>query len=374
MVELSAKLPPVPTASMANETSTSAPFPIPGATLSIIALSLAFGVGFPGNVFVVWTTMCRMSKRTVTSLLILHLALADLTVLLTAPFFLRLLSISRWELGDGGCRTLHYMCGVSMYASVLIIVLMSFDRCLAVSKPFVSQKIRTKRTLRQLVLAIWVMAFLLAIPVIFYRKFIPSIIHCIPYHPSHGHLAFHNLFETLTGFVLPFAAILFSYGVIGQRLQETRFRRKRRTSRLIILIVVTFALFWFPYHLTNTLDVAGALSGSEGVKNAGKSMRPLVIALAFLSSSVNPILYTFMGGSLIRSAGIGFMAKLFEGTASEMSSTRHGTGKSTQRCKEAEMMNHNDYESPEYLTTSTKDTETSREISREAGKSVDPLE
>lgn len=42
--------------------------------------------------------------------------------------------------------------------------------------------------------------------------------------------------------------------------------------------------------------------------------RPNVTALAFLSSSVNPVLYVFAGSSHIRQAGLSFMAKLLEGT------------------------------------------------------------
>ncbi|XP_067399543.1 leukotriene B4 receptor 1 [Emydura macquarii macquarii] len=323
-----------------NATTQSGVLPsLPGAKLGLAILSLAFILGFPGNVFVVWSALWRVHKRTVTCLLILHLALADCAVLLTAPFFLRLLSAGSWEFGPVVCKLCHYICGVSMYASISLIALMSLDRCLAVSKPFISQKIRTKLVARSLVLAIWMVSFLLAVPVIFYRKLVRRGPHllCDLSHPTPGHLVFHNLFETLTGFVLPFAAIIWSYGVIGRRLRETRFRRKRRTNRLIALIVVAFAFFWLPFHVVNLLDVAGSLSHSKALIMAGKMARPTLTALAFFSSSVNPILYAFTGGALIKSAGIGFMAKLFEGTASEVSSTRQWTGRTIQRHEEAKL-------------------------------------
>ena len=50
--------------------------------------------------------------------------------------------------------------------------------------------------------------------------------------------------------------------------------------------------------------------------------RHVLITLAFLSSSVNPLLYACAGGGLLRSAGVGFIAKLLEGTGSETSSSR----------------------------------------------------
>ncbi|XP_054850225.1 leukotriene B4 receptor 1 [Eublepharis macularius] len=341
-----------------------------GAPIGIAVLSLAFLLGFPGNAFVVWSAGWRVHKRTVTCLLILHLAIADLIVLLTAPIFLRFLSVNMWEMGDAVCRASHYVCGVSMYASVFLIALMSLDRCLAVSKPFLSHKIRSKKTIRLLVLAIWMVGFFLAVPVLIYRKVLEKKdgkLHCGFNHPTPRDLVFHNLFETITGFLLPFVTIIYSYCTIGQRLRDTRFRQKRRTGRLISLIVVAFAVFWLPYHVVNLLDVAGVWSGSAKVKGIGYAARPVLVALAFFSSSINPILYAFSGGSFIRSAGFGFMAKLFEGTASEMSSTKHATIRDPQRHMDTTMEPMRNG-SPAHLTTSTNQTGETSEEPEDASK------
>ncbi|KAJ7313048.1 hypothetical protein JRQ81_004313 [Phrynocephalus forsythii] len=348
--------------------------PLPGAVLGQAVLSLAFILGFPGNAFVVWSACCLVRKRTVTCLLILHLAIADLAVLLTAPIFLRFLSAGKWEMGEAVCKVCHYTCGVSMYASIYLIALMSLDRCLAISWPFVSQKIRTRSTTRLLVAAIWVAGVFLAIPVLIYRKevFKYGRLLCELDHPDpkSKHLVFHALFETITGFVLPFVAIIYSYGTIGLRLKETRFRRKRRTNHLIGLIVGAFAVFWLPYHVVNLLDVAAVWSGSPRVKRAGMMARPTLVAFAFFSSSVNPILYAFSGGSFIRSAGFGFMAKLFEGTASEMSSVKHGTIHD-HPCRGDSKTRRLNSESPELLTMSTNPT--SSGSAHERGDTSKPL-
>lgn len=46
-----------------------------------------------------------------------------------------------------------------------------------------------------------------------------------------------------------------------------------------------------------------------------KSSRAVTSAFAFISSSANPVLYTFAGKSYIRQNGLAFMARLFEGTS-----------------------------------------------------------
>lgn len=300
--------------------------------LAIIPLSVALAVGLPGNSFVVWSILAKMRKRSVTALLVLHLALADLAVLLTAPFFLHSVAQGNWTFGLAGCRLFHYICGVSMYASVLLITAMSLDRSLAVARPFVSQKLRTKAVAWRVLAGIWVASVLLATPVIVYRKVIlkqnnRSLV-CLPMYPSEGHRAFHLFFEVITGFLLPFLAVVASYSDIGRRLRTRHFRRSRRMGRLVVLIILAFAAFWLPYHVVNLAEAVRALTGkASGAGAVGKGLwlaRQVFITLAFLSSSVNPVLYACAGGGLLRSAGVGFVAKLLEGTGSEASSTRRG--------------------------------------------------
>ncbi|KAM6201323.1 leukotriene B4 receptor 1 [Rhynchocyon petersi] len=300
--------------------------------LAIILLTVALVVGLPGNGFVVWSILAKMRKRSVTALLVLNLALADLAVLLTAPFFLSFLAQGTWGFQLSGCRLCFYICGVSMYASVLLIMAMSLDRSLAVARPFLSQKLRTKAMAGRVLAGIWVASVLLATPVLVYREVklvrANKSLLCLVNYPNESHRAFHLLFETITGFLLPFLAVVASYSDIGRRLQARRFHRSRRTGRLVVIIILAFVAFWLPYHLVNLAEAGRALAGlkyeSGPVGSQLSLARKVLIALAFLSSSVNPVLYACAGGGLLRSAGVGFVAKLLEGTGSEASSTRRG--------------------------------------------------
>nr|XP_033781263.1 leukotriene B4 receptor 1-like [Geotrypetes seraphini]XP_033781264.1 leukotriene B4 receptor 1-like [Geotrypetes seraphini] len=307
------------------------------ASLGIAILSLAFLIGFPGNAFVILTILLGMKKRTVTCVLILHLAVADMAVLLTAPLFLHFLATSNWVFGEGICKICHYVSCLSMYASIFLITFMSLDRFLAVAKPFLSQKLRTKVVVLGIVVAIWIFAALLAIPMPFYRRVIHTSVYiCLPFHSGPKHIVFQYLFESIFGFFIPFTVLVTSYAYIGCRLRSAKFQRKQKTGRLIVAIVVVFAVFWIPYHIINLIQVAGNLaSGSKAgaLCKAATRGRPNVTALAFFSSSVNPVLYAFAGSGFIRSAGLGFMAKVFEGTASEVSSVRKASQMLRQRSR-----------------------------------------
>ncbi|XP_048218839.1 leukotriene B4 receptor 1-like [Perognathus longimembris pacificus] len=312
----------------ANTTSPSAAAPAGDRAVGLLATALlatALAVGLPGNGFVVWSIARRMRRPSVTALLVLNLALADLAVLLTAPFFLHALARGAWRFRGAGCLACHYVCGVSMYASVLLVAAMSLDRSLAVARPFAAQALRTRKAARPVLAAVWLAALLLAAPALRYRGVAgpPGRPACAALYPDLRHRAFHLLFEALTGFALPFAAVLASYADVGRRLRARRLRRGRgrRAGRLVALIVGAFAAFWLPYHLVNLAEAGRALAGlGPGSGPAGARLaraRGALIALAFLSSSVNPVLYACAGGGLLRSAGVGFVAKLLEGTGSE---------------------------------------------------------
>uniref|UniRef100_A0A667WWZ7 Leukotriene B4 receptor n=1 Tax=Myripristis murdjan TaxID=586833 RepID=A0A667WWZ7_9TELE len=289
-------------------------------TIGIAILTLAFVLGFPGNLFVVWSVLCRVKKRSVTCLLVLNLAVADAFVLLSAPLFLRYLAGRRgWEFGSAACKLVHYLSSVNMYVSIYLICLMSVDRWLAVSRPFLSQRMRTKRALLFLLLGIWMMAFVLSLPMPFYRRWVKM---SVCYHwDSVGHRVFQYMFETIMGCLLPFALIIMCYASVICRLRSAMFQRKGQGSRLILLIICTFALFWLPYHIINIIEVIGLLQGSDTLIKAATTGRPNVTAFAYFSSAVNPILYVFAGSSHIRQAGLSFMGKLFENTYSESRTT-----------------------------------------------------
>ncbi|CAJ1086082.1 leukotriene B4 receptor 1 [Xyrichtys novacula] len=313
-----------------NNTEVTLPLPIStSAAVGIAILTLAFVLGFPGNLFVVWSVLCRVKKRSVTCLLVLNLAVADALVLLSAPLFLRFLAGGRgWEFGSVACKLVHYLSSVNMYVSIYLICLMSMDRWLAVTRPFLSQRLRTKRTLLAILFGVWVLAFLLSLPMPFYRRNLEiplsktiSIKVCKVHHNSKGDRIFQYVFETVMACIVPFSLINTCYSSVICRLQSAKFQRRAQGSRLILMIICAFTIFWLPYHIVNIIEVAGLLQASNSVISAAIKARPNVTAFAYFSSAINPVLYVFAGSSHIRQAGLSFMGKLLEATYSESRTT-----------------------------------------------------
>lgn len=79
---------------------------------------------------------------------------------------------------------------------------------------------------------------------------------CLPYHwNSVGHQVFQYLSETIMGCLVPFSLITTCYTWVICRLQSAMFHRRAQGSRLILMIICTFALFWLPYHIVNIIQV-----------------------------------------------------------------------------------------------------------------------
>ncbi|XP_070483711.1 leukotriene B4 receptor 2 [Equus przewalskii] len=285
-------------------------------------LLLAALLGLPGNGFVVWSLAgWRPARgRPLAATLVLHLALADGSVLLLTPLFVAFLTRQAWPLGQAGCKAVYYVCAFSMYASVLLTSLLSLQRCLAVTRPFLAPRLRSPALARRLLLAVWLAALLLAVPAAVYRHLWGDHL-CQLCHPSPAHAAAHLSLETLTAFVLPFGLVLSCYSATLARLRGTRWRTGRhgtRVGRLVSAIVLAFGLLWAPYHAVNILQAVAALAPPEGalarLGGAGQAARAGTTALAFFSSSVNPVLYLFTAGDLLPLAGPRFLTRLFEGS------------------------------------------------------------
>ncbi|XP_041092828.1 leukotriene B4 receptor 1-like [Polyodon spathula] len=315
---------------MSNELST---------TIGTLILTLVFLIGVPGNLFIIWSILFRTQKRSVTCLLILNLALADGALMLLTPFFIVYLALQDWVFGTVLCKTLFYLCCMNMYASIFLITLMSLDRLVAVAWPSKMAVSRRKGLVIKVLVTLWMMTLAFAVPAVVYRSTGTDTSEnrtvCVPFHKSRSHQVFQYGFETFIGFVVPFSVILGSYGYILHRLRSSKFQRRIRSEKLILAIIVMFGVLWLPYHVVNIIQVVAALSSKDlesRLDHLWKSCRAVASALAFISSCVNPVLYTFAGKGYMKTAGFNFMARLFESTALNSASRKSRQAKPSKEC------------------------------------------
>uniref|UniRef100_A0A8K9WLR2 Leukotriene B4 receptor 2b n=1 Tax=Oncorhynchus mykiss TaxID=8022 RepID=A0A8K9WLR2_ONCMY len=276
--------------------------------IGALILGLVFLLGVPGNLFIIWSILARARQRSVTTLLILNLACADGFLMCLTIFFLIYLARQNWDFGDLMCKGLFYLCNTNMYASIFLITLMSLHRLVAVVWPHRVAALASKKMVVRAIAVLWALVFSISIPALVFRQVRydhdeqnNTRLVCASNHSRSRYVVYQYTFETVVGFLVPYGVIVNSYVCILRRLRQTKFRRKVRSEKLILAIVVMFGIFWLPYHLINIIQVCPS--------------RAVTSALAFISSCANPILYTFAGKSYIKEDGIAFMARLFEGTS-----------------------------------------------------------
>lgn len=310
-------------------------------TMGALILSLVFLLGFPGNIFIMWSILARARKQNITTLLILNLAIADGSLMALTPFFIIYLILKNWIFGNVMCKVLFYLCLLNMYASIYLITIMSLYRVLAIRWPHKVRIVTGQKTVMRVLAVMWVLVMVASIPAMIYREARGTVrAVCDSYHDESKDVLIQYMLELVLGFCIPYSIIVISYIGILRRIRQTKFRRRIRSEKLILTIVVTFCVFWLPYHVINMVQVTWALHPDGPVKDRLNTIwnkaRAVAASIAFISSCANPVLYFFAGKSYIRREGMAFMARLFERTGLDSATRKSRQNSQNSRDKDKE--------------------------------------
>lgn len=130
--------------------------------LFFIVVPILFGllcvVGVAGNCLVIYVILKRDRMRTVTNLLLLNLAAADLSFVLVIPpcTAYSLANESSWPFGETECRLMHYLVNVTAYVTVYTLVLISAIRYMTIVHNVRTARIRTRQNVVIMIFMIWV--------------------------------------------------------------------------------------------------------------------------------------------------------------------------------------------------------------------------
>ncbi|XP_041936324.1 C3a anaphylatoxin chemotactic receptor [Alosa sapidissima] len=265
--------------------------------ISLIIYSLTFLLGVPGNAFVIWIAGLKM-KRTVNVVWFINLAIADFLCCLSIPFSITdtLLETS-WPYGSVMCKVIPPFVVLNMFASVFTLAFISLDRLALVVRPVWAQNHRSLVLAWALCGLAWVLALLLSLPSMILRTTVTNPHQnqtLCTYVTQEGDslskslLAHMQMIRFLFGFLVPLLLIITSYILITLKVRSSSFRAKR-AFKIIVAVVVAFFVCWLPYH---AFGLAREYGRDEGLVLL---LDQLSIALAFVNSCLNPLLYVFMG-------------------------------------------------------------------------------
>ncbi|XP_061775417.1 C-X-C chemokine receptor type 2-like [Nerophis ophidion] len=288
------------------ETQPCSPFSIPEAVTVFVCVFyvVVFLLAIPGNLVVGLVIGLSRQALPPSDLFLLHLALADLLLAVTLPFWAT--SVTRgWVFGDTMCKIITVVQELSFYSSILFLTCISMDRYMAIVRAM-----EARRSNRQLIswticAAVWAIGALLSLPGLFYSSYssansseMSCAEHYDPGSANDWRLATRVLRHSL-GFVIPLAVMLLCYGVTIRRLLRVRggFQRQR-AMRVIVCVFVAFLLCWTPYHIaviTDTFFRAKIVAYQCPARMAVDQALFATQSLGLLHSCVNPVLYAFVG-------------------------------------------------------------------------------
>uniref|UniRef100_A0A8C4URI1 G-protein coupled receptors family 1 profile domain-containing protein n=1 Tax=Falco tinnunculus TaxID=100819 RepID=A0A8C4URI1_FALTI len=278
-------------------------FEVPPSYRAVLALyALIFLLGVLGNGAVIWVTGFEL-RRTVNGVWFLNLSVADLLCCLALPFLaLPLARDHHWPLGHFACKLLPSLTVLNMFASVLLLMAISADRCAMVTRPVWCQNHRTLTLARGACAAAWFLAALLTLPSFIFRTtrsdaFSEKTTCVLDYTAVGRHQQVTELVTAVTrfvcGFLVPFVVITACYGLLLARVHSKGFARSRKAIKLILVVIISFFVCWLPYHVVG-LILASSTPRSALFKGAQEA-DPVVAGVAYINSCVNPIIYVVMG-------------------------------------------------------------------------------
>ncbi|XP_026793843.1 atypical chemokine receptor 4b [Pangasianodon hypophthalmus] len=279
-----------------------------------VVYSLALVVGLAGNSMVVFVYLSQKCLRTLTDVLILNLAFADLLLLFTLPFWVAD-AVNGWEIGVVACKITSALYTTNFSCSMLLLALISMDRYRALAQSSSNYARppgnKPRRQMLLLSLLVWIAAFVFGLPDFFlttvkqHSSGHKSCRAVYPHSMAKAAKASLEVLEVSLSFLLPFLVMMFCYYRVGKTLSQAattgmREVRKWKAFRVLIAVVGVFLLTQLPYNIVRiirTLDIIYALVTNCEVSKGLDRATQVTESLALTHCCLNPVLYVFIGSS-----------------------------------------------------------------------------
>ncbi|XP_006630635.1 substance-K receptor [Lepisosteus oculatus] len=269
-----------------------------------IAYALIVIVSVIGNITVIWIILAHKRMRTVTNYFIVNLAFSDASMAAFNTVFNLVYALHNdWYFGLSYCRFHNFFPITAIFSSIYSMTAIAIDRYMAIIHPL---KPRLSSTTTKIAIAvIWVVAFALAFPQCFYSKTIfspPRTICLVDWPGEYGgnHQLAYQIAVIILIYLLPLLEMLVTYSIVGMTLwgseipgeasdhYQNQMQAKRKVVKMMIVVVVTFAMCWLPFHL---YFILGSFIEDIYKQKYIQQVYLAIFWLAMSSTMYNPIIY-----------------------------------------------------------------------------------
>ncbi|XP_065571087.1 orexin receptor type 2-like isoform X2 [Artemia franciscana] len=304
-------------------------FPVHYEWALIVLHCIVFIVGLTGNALVCTALYRNPSMRTVTNIMIMNLSVADFMVILVCLPPTVIWDVTEtWFMGDVLCKIVLYVQTVSVVVSISTLTCIALDRWYAICYPlkFVSTMKRAKIA----IVCIWMLALTYSIPDLVIMSTVqlrvkrPNTIYLTECNPTWSNESekIHQFLRLVFLYLVPLVFMTFAYIQIFRVLWnsgdnitqpasdshhrsvhekslsantnstvESQLRSRKKAAKMLILVVITFAICFLPVHLINTLRYLVSDMEQTDYLIAGSMVAHW---LCYFNSAINPVIYNFM--------------------------------------------------------------------------------
>ncbi|NWI50940.1 ACKR4 protein, partial [Calyptomena viridis] len=262
--------------------------------------ALAFTVGVAGNSLVVAIYAYCKKPKTKTDVYIMHLAIADLLLLFTLPFWAAN-AVQGWELGNSMCKLTSSLYTMNFSSSMLFLACISVDRYRATS----GSHRRIGKHCSVTCICVWLSAIFLSIPELIFNqvKKHNDRNECLPVFPMNIETLLKStiqILEIILEFLLPFLVMLFCYSATARAIFRSANVKKSRPFTVLLAVVATFIITQLPYNIVKfwrAIDIIYMLITDCNTSKTIDVALQVTKSIALFHSCLNPLLYAFLGAS-----------------------------------------------------------------------------
>ncbi|XP_020897054.1 allatostatin-A receptor-like [Exaiptasia diaphana] len=272
----------------------------------IAAYSIIFLLALSGNGLIIHIVVSKPYMRSTINFLIANMAAADLMMTLFAmPYTIYFLYFgSQWfggVLGNLTCKAVHFTIGLSIAASISTLIVISLDRFFAIVYPF-----RRSSVIKKIPITItttWVTSALLLSPYLYiYKVQLKGGYMCMVSigDNSMKSLGIYHAITFGVLYIIPLTLIAAFYFAVCRKLWLRKIpgnpsamnlrsanKSKKRTIKMLIIIVVVFALCWLPAHVMHII----IFFNYDAFKKFPQYASLLAFFFSHANSAINPLLY-----------------------------------------------------------------------------------
>lgn len=274
-----------------------------------VSYSLVFVFGFVLNAVALWVFL-KMRPWNPSLVFMFHLALSDFLYVLSLPTLIYYYANrSHWPFGVAACKIVRFLFYANLYCSILFLTCISVHRYFGICHPIKTLTLLKSRHAHMACGLVWCAVTVCLVPNLIFvttsRRDNDTLCHDTTNQEAfHEYVDYSSVVMVLL-FGIPFIVILVCYCLMARALCRPRrgltssqqgASSRRKSVKLIIVVLVVFAVSFVPFHITRTLYyTARVLDLNCEFLNIVNFTYKITRPLASVNSCIDPILYFLAG-------------------------------------------------------------------------------